>query len=208
MKGMVMKSIKGISFQLIFAVLISLPLTLYAQNNDQEKNKDQKDQRESQQTQNMDQSQNLDQFDDYKNEQLNAELAKLDEEPGDDLEREFQSIAENHARDLQSKLNLDDDAYDDIKEVIIDYLDNRWEARIELAQERNDQEELRENAADLAHLRVELIDEITDELDDQANNQWSNHAVDFWLSLDKAVFDLKMQKTGMAADNMNQDQRN
>ncbi len=152
--------------------------------------------------------------------QLDQAFARLDETPDDNVKTELEGVAESHAKDLQSKLGLDDAAYSDIKDAINDYLEKGWTDRVELAREAGDPSAYRDKSADLAYLRVDLAEQIKDEIGEGSESKWNTNAVGFWTSLDQADFHVKAKEAGIATssvdensgmmnqNNMNQDQMN
>jgi hypothetical protein len=145
--------------------------------------------------------------------QIDQAFAGLEESPNANVQSQHEGIAESHARDLQTKLGLEGDSFNEIKDAIHNYLDEGWKERVELAQESGNPESYQEESADLAYLRVDLAESIKDELGETGDTQWSSHAVDFWTSLDKADFEVKAREAGIAStsasgtqDDFNQNQ--
>lgn len=187
--------LKKIMLNLFFAGAIALPAALYGQDNTGTSRS-------------------------FTSTQLDQAFARLEETPGDNVKTELEGVAETHAKDLQSKLGLDDAAYSDIKDAINDYLEKGWTDRVELAREAGDPSAYQDKSADLAYLRVDLAEQIKDEIGDGSESKWNSNAVGFWTSLDQADFHVKAKEAGIATssldenpemmnqDNMNNDQQN
>ncbi|HSR17814.1 MAG TPA: hypothetical protein VLM39_06945, partial [Ignavibacteriaceae bacterium] len=195
-KDVSMCRLKKIVLNLFFAGAIALPAGLYGQDNTGTSSSS------------------------FTPTQLDQAFARLDETPDDNVKTELEGVAETHAKDLQSKLGLDDAAYSDIKDAINDYLEKGWTDRVELAREAGDPTAYQDKSADLAYLRVDLAEQIKDEIGDGSESKWNSNAVGFWTSLDQADFHVKAKEAGIATsslgenpemmnqNNMNQDQMN
>lgn len=181
----------------LFIILIAFAFITVSLQAQDEKNKSNEE--------NPEQTQTMEETKEFSSEQFNRKLSSLNEEPDDEVERQFGAIADKTVNQIAQKMNIDEDAREDIRESIIEYLDTRWEKEVEIAKESNDPEEVQEHSTDLAYLRVELAEEIKDEFSDEEESQWNNHAVEFWKSLDWDVFSLQMQKTGIATGSADDD---
>jgi hypothetical protein len=131
------------------------------------------------------------------------DLSRLDEDPTPEVSNEFRSIAEERANELVSKLGLEPGKADRIRAGIMDYFVNYWESRVSLDKENNDPDNVREHNADLANQRVDLIEDIEDELTEDQINQFRSFKVDWWKSLDIALFDVQQGAvtSSLARDN-------
>jgi hypothetical protein len=131
------------------------------------------------------------------------DLSRLDEDPTPEVSNEFRSIAEERANELVSKLGLEPGKADRIRAGIMDYFANYWESRVSLDKENNDPDNVREHNADLANQRVDLIEDIEDELTEDQINQFRSFKVDWWKSLDIALFDVQQGAvtSSLARDN-------
>lgn len=208
--------IKKVMFSLFFACIVALPAGLYAQDNTQGKGSDtlgtsstdQNTETNTSSDQSTDNSMgntstdqqgfSSDARSSFSTDQIDQAFAGLNEKPDDNVKSQLEGIAETQARDFQTKLGLDDDSFNEIKDAINNYLDEGWKARVELAKEAGDPESYNDKSADLAYLRVDLAADIKDELGETGETQWNSHAVDFWTSLDKADFEVKAREAGIS----------
>ncbi|MFO7446778.1 MAG: hypothetical protein R6W90_10455 [Ignavibacteriaceae bacterium] len=128
------------------------------------------------------------------------DLSSLNQEVTEQQRAEFMSIAQEHANNLREKAGLDADETEEVREAIVEYLEEEWEARISLDQSPD---RAAEHNADLANARVELSSEIKDILSDEQVQQWEKAKVDWWTSLDQASFDVQQESaaTAMARGN-------
>jgi hypothetical protein len=135
-------------------------------------------------------------------------LSGLDEKPDPEVVSQFKPIAEERANELVSKLGLESDKADKISKSIMNYFDNYWESRVALDKE-NDAEDIKDHNMDLADQRVDLIDDIEGELTDDQINQFKSFKVDWWKSLDLALFDVQQNAatSSLARDKSDTDEQ-
>ncbi|HVO74024.1 MAG TPA: hypothetical protein VMT35_08380 [Ignavibacteriaceae bacterium] len=201
-----MYRLKKLTLSFFLAGVIALPAGLYGQDNTMQNSKDSLRSNSSahpDMNMNSSQSSMQDASSNYTAAQLDQALARLNEKPDDNVKTELEGVAETQARDLQTKLGLADDSYKNIKDAINDYLDKRWEDRVELAKQANNPNEYKDKSADLAYLRVDLSKDIKDEIGKENAGKWNSEAVNFWTALDKADFNVKAKEAGIAAGTEN-----
>jgi hypothetical protein len=136
------------------------------------------------------------------------DLSELSENPSDDITNKFRPIAEERANELVSKLNLDQGKADDIREIIMDYLNDYWENRVTL-DKKYDADDKRKYNEKLSEGRVDLIDDLEGELNDSQVTEFRSFKVDWWKSLDIALFDVQQNAatSSMVRDNNNTNQQ-
>lgn len=211
--------IKKVMFSLLFAGIIAFPAGLYGQDDMQSTNQDSlgtgsNDQStetgtsgdqskvtntSAEKSLNNSSSAQFSGSSGFSSDQIDQAFARLNEKPDDNIKSQLEGIAESEARDLQTKLSLEDDSFNEIKDAINNYLDEGWKTRVELAQKAGNPDSYNDKSAELAYMRVDLAEAIKDELGETGEAQWNSHAVEFWTSLDKADFEVKAKEAGIAS---------